>query len=130
MYAYCVIGNGAATQGDLVQKEDPPRVKPLLYVYRVLLIGIHLMRTGMVQANLTALNEEFRLPFLDELIERKIHGAEKGNLASGEATFHQAEYERLVAELEAEAAISHLPSEPICRDALNDLLVRIRLHPI
>jgi hypothetical protein len=35
-----------------------------------------------------------------------------------------------VAELEAEAAISHLPSEPICRDALNDLLVRIRLHPI
>jgi uncharacterized protein len=36
----------AATQWKLFQKEDPPRVKPLLYVYRVLLTGIHLMRTG------------------------------------------------------------------------------------
>jgi predicted nucleotidyltransferase len=120
----------AATQWDMVQKEDPPRVKPLLYVYRVLLTGIHLMRTGTVQANLTALKEEFRLPFLDELIERKIHGAEEGTLDSGQAAFHQAEYERLVTELEAEAAISHLPSEPTCRDALNDLLVRVRLHSI
>jgi predicted nucleotidyltransferase len=120
----------AATQWDMVQKEDPPRVKPLLYVYRVLLTGIHLMRTGTVQANLSALNEEYRLPFLDELIERKIHGAEKGTLASGEAAFHRAEYERLVAELEAVAAISHLPREPTCRDALNDLLVRLRLRQI
>ena len=38
----------AATQWGLFQKEDPPRVKPLLYVYRVLLTGIHLMRTGLV----------------------------------------------------------------------------------
>ncbi len=36
----------AATQWTLFQKESPPRVKPLLYVYRVLLTGIHLMRTG------------------------------------------------------------------------------------
>ena len=36
----------AATQWKLFRKEDPPRVKPLLYVYRVLLTGIHLMRTG------------------------------------------------------------------------------------
>ena len=27
-------------------------LKPLLYVYRVLLTGIHLMRTGVVNANL------------------------------------------------------------------------------
>src|SRR5688500_5690779 len=31
------------TQWRLFQKEDPPRVKPLLYVLRVLLTGIHLM---------------------------------------------------------------------------------------
>lgn len=42
----------AATQWDLFQKDDPPRVKPLLYVYRVLLTGIHLMRTGKVEVNL------------------------------------------------------------------------------
>ena len=47
---------------EAVREGDPPRVKPLLYVYRVLLTGIHLMRTGEVEANLVTLNEEFRLP--------------------------------------------------------------------
>ncbi|MBC7928768.1 MAG: nucleotidyltransferase domain-containing protein, partial [Bryobacteraceae bacterium] len=40
----------AASQWELFRKEDPPRVKPLLYVYRVLLTGIHLMRTGHVES--------------------------------------------------------------------------------
>ncbi|QDT05090.1 putative nucleotidyltransferase [Rubripirellula lacrimiformis] len=34
----------AATQWKLFGKESPPRVKPLLYVFRVLPTGIHLMR--------------------------------------------------------------------------------------
>ena len=38
----------AANQWRLFEKEQPRRVKPLLYVYRVLLTGIHLMRTGRV----------------------------------------------------------------------------------
>lgn len=42
----------AATQWKLFGKESPPRVKPLLYVFRVLLTGIHLMRTGEVEANI------------------------------------------------------------------------------
>ena len=33
----------AATQWKLFEKDHPPKVKPLLYVYRVLLTGIHLM---------------------------------------------------------------------------------------
>ncbi len=45
------------TQWKLFQKADPPHVKPLLYVFRVLLTGIHLMRTGVVEANLPTLNE-------------------------------------------------------------------------
>ena len=118
----------AATQWDLFQKDDPPRDKPLLYVYRVLLTGIHLMRTGRVEANLMVLNDEYRLPYVPELVERKIHGAEKGVLVSGEAAFYRGEFERLTARLEAEANHSRLPDEPGCRDALNDLLVRIRLH--
>jgi len=117
----------AATQWALFQKEEPPRVKPLLYVYRVLLTGIHLMRTGTVEANLAVLNDEFRLPYIPDLIERKIHGAEKGRLESSETEFHRREYERLVAQLEVEGNNSKLPDEPVCRDALNDLLVRIRL---
>ena len=47
------------TQWKLFLKESPRRVKPLLYVYRVLLTGIHLMRTGQIEANLVTLNEEF-----------------------------------------------------------------------
>lgn len=119
----------AATQWDLFQKDEPPRVKPLLYVYRVLLTGIHLMRTGKVEANLVTLDEEFRSPYVPELVERKIRGAEKGTLGSGEATFHKGEYERLTAQPDTAASDSSLPNEPAGRDAINDLLVRIRLAP-
>jgi len=119
----------AATQWGLFEKEAPPKVKPLLYVYRVLLTGIHLMRTGRVEANLVRLNDEFRLPFIPELIERKIGGAEKGTLELSETEFHRREYESLVARLETEGTQSHLPDEPTCRDELNDLLVRVRLKP-
>src|ERR1700756_1400699 len=79
----------AETQWQLFQKEDPPHVKPLLYVYRVLLTGIHLMRTGRIEANLIALNEDFRLPYLAELVRRKIEGAEESKLETPEIEFHQ-----------------------------------------
>src|SRR5207249_5642688 len=64
----------AETQWKLFDKERPRRVKPLLYVYRVLLTGIHLMRTGVVNANLAELNEEPRLPYIADLIARKQSG--------------------------------------------------------
>ena len=38
----------AETQWKLFDKERPRRVKPLLYVYRVLLTGIHLMRIDVL----------------------------------------------------------------------------------
>src|SRR6202158_2805084 len=74
----------AENQWRLFQKEDPPRVKPLLYVFRVLLTGIHLMRTGQIESNLISLNEDFRLPYIGELVGRKIHGAEKSRLKAPE----------------------------------------------
>ena len=61
----------ATNQWELFQKESPPRVKPLLYVFRVLLTGINLMQTGNVEVNLRVLNEEFRLPFIPDLLGRK-----------------------------------------------------------
>jgi predicted nucleotidyltransferase len=119
----------AETQWNLFAKEAEPRVKPLLYVYRVLLTGIHLMKTGAVEANLVKLNEEYKLPYIDELVQRKIHGQEKEKMAQPELSFHRHEYERLVMLLEGAAAESTLAEEPSSRDALNDLLVRIRLKP-
>lgn len=42
-------------------------MKPLLYVYRVLLTGIHLMRTGRIEANLVAVNGKSRLRLVRDL---------------------------------------------------------------
>jgi predicted nucleotidyltransferase len=117
----------AATQWKLFQKEDPPRVKPLLYVYRVLLTGIHLMRTGGVEANLVHLNETYKLPYLPELIELKTSGTETGTLGQAHLVFHQQEYERLRTELEEAFEQTTLPEQPRGASALNDLLVRARL---
>ena len=85
----------AETQWRLFEKERPRRVKPLLYVYRVLLTGIHLMRTGEVEANLVRLNEEARLPHVADLIARKLAGPEQSVLDDADVAFHRREYERL-----------------------------------
>lgn len=116
------------TQRGLLEKESPPRVKPLLYVYRVLLTGIHLMRTGVVEANLNVLNETFRLPYVADLVARKVAGAENMALSMDEVTFHGAEHTRLVAELERAGVESRLPEHPSAAAALDDLLVRIRVQ--
>jgi predicted nucleotidyltransferase len=119
----------AETQWKLFLKESPRRVKPLLYVYRVLLTGIHLMRTGELEANLVTLNEEFQLPYIAELVARKLAGPEKSKLEDADLAFHEAEYQRLRAELQAAHDASTLPELPRdeTRDALNNLLVRVRL---
>jgi uncharacterized protein len=120
----------AETEWRLFSKEQPRRIKPLLYIYRVLLTGIHLMRTGEVEANLVRLNEEFKLPYLPELIASKTSGAERSTLADADIEFHADEYQRLRAELAAAAEQSKLPELPSARDALNDLLVRLRIATI
>ena len=117
----------AETQWRLFDKERPRRVKPLLYVYRVLLTGLRLMRTGEVEANLVRLNEEARLAHVDDLIARKLAGPEKSALDDADVAFHRREYERLVAGLEEAQRASTLPEAPSARPALHDLLVRLRM---
>src|SRR5258705_1369919 len=97
----------AETQWKLFLKESPRRVKPLLYVYRVLLTGIHLMRTGEIEANLVRLNEQFRLPYVPELIARKTSGVEKSTIDDADLAFHDAEFDRLTAVLEEAGAATH-----------------------
>jgi predicted nucleotidyltransferase len=117
----------AETQWRLFEKEQPRRVKPLLYVYRVLLTGIHLMRTGRVEANLLTLNEEHRLPYVPELVQRKLEGPEKGSLPEGDFSFHEREFRRLREELERARDSSSLPEAPNGRAGLHEMLVRLRL---
>lgn len=118
----------AETEWTLLNKETPKRIKPLLYVYRALLTGIHMMHTGEVEANLQHLNRSFKLPYLDELIARKSEGAEKAHLEETDMAFYEKEYARLQGELEQASQNSRLPESPSSKQALNDLLLRVRLN--
>ena len=84
------------------------------------------MRTGRVEANLPELNEIFKLPYIDELLQRKLAGPEHSTLPEADLTFYQSEYDSLRGELQAAHERSALPELPTARGALNDLLVRLR----
>ena len=87
------------------------------------------MRTGEVEANLVKLNETFRLPYIGELVARKLSGPEQSKLEDADVAFHEAEYGRLRGELQAAHEASQLPEIPSeeTRSGLNDLLIRVRL---
>ena len=116
----------AQNQWLLFEKERPRRVKPLLYVFRVLLSGIHMMRTGEVNANLVECNREEGLPWVDELIARKMAGGEQGTLSGEDVALYEREYLRLRERLAAEAERSTLPEAPTAGEGIKDLLRRIR----
>ncbi|HWB20943.1 MAG TPA: nucleotidyltransferase domain-containing protein [Phycisphaerales bacterium] len=110
-----------------VVKSGRPTVKGLLYTYRVLLAGIHLMRTGKVESNLRRLNEIFKLNHINDLIAAKIAGEEKQELKES-LDWHENEFNRLCAMLEDAHDHSQLPEEPTNRAAFNDLLIRSRMR--
>lgn len=116
----------ARSQWQLCQKHDPPRIKPLLYTLRVLLTGLYLMQTGQVEANLVHLNEQFKLPYVPDLVRRKVGGLEKEVLPEMDWTFFEREYSRLTRQLEQARDDSQLPEQPTAKPALNALLLRLR----
>ncbi|WP_036485284.1 DNA polymerase beta superfamily protein [Myxosarcina sp. GI1] len=119
----------AKTQRRLFEKSTIKKIKPLLYIYRVLLTGIYLMNTGIIEANLVKLNQEFKISYLSDLIAIKTEGKEKSILESDNVDFYLQECDRLLAELETAAANSHLPDSPseATKAKLNDLLVEARI---
>lgn len=108
-------------------REPAPTVKHLLYAYRVLLTGIHMMRTGEVVANLSSLEKVFCVEGLLTLMERKRAGAEAMALAGGEIAEHEKRLDALEEELCAAHERSSLPEVPTTAAALEDLVVRLRL---
>ncbi len=103
-------------------------VKRLLYCYRVLLSGIHVLRAGRIEANLGVLSDEHGLPSIAELIERKRAGRELGALAPREAEAHRAVLDALRAKLADAHAACTLPEEPTSLDALDAYVVRARME--
>lgn len=119
----------AENQWRLFGKETPHRVKPLLYVLRVLLTGTYLMRTGIIETNLSSLNATFQLPYIPDLIARKLAGPEQALLTEADMALYQREFARLRGDLEAARDASTLPEAPTweTKAALHALLVRLRL---
>jgi len=115
-----------ATQLKLLEKQESKTAKALLYAYRVLLTGIHLLKTGEVEANLRHLNEHFRLSWIDGLIASKTQ--ELAAPADLDWPLHQERLKELEQRLDQAYAQSRLPED---RDfaAVNELLVRLRLGP-
>jgi predicted nucleotidyltransferase len=120
----------ADNQWKLFSKEESPRIKPLLYTFRVLLTGIHLMREAEIEANLVRLNELYPASRVSDLIERKREGVEREFLGQDEIALCEQEIVSLRNRLVAESASTLLPESPSSRAALNDLLIRIRLKTL
>jgi hypothetical protein len=113
------------TQLNLLEKEEVKKAKTLLYAYRVVLTGIHLLRTGEVQANIVELNRQFKLPFIDELIAKK-QAKEHGGLSGLDYDWHRAELARWEERLGVAFEQSKLPEESPGNE-VHDFLVKLRL---
>ena len=113
-----------ATQRKLIEKQPAKTAKAVLYAYRVLLTGIHLLRTGEVEANILRLNDGFKLPAIGELIAMKTE--EKIAPADLDWPSHAARLDELESALDRAFAESAL-SDHRDRKAVNDLLVKLRL---
>lgn len=114
-----------ATQRKLIDKEEPKRAKPLLYAYRVLMTGIHLLRTGVIEANLLRLNESFHFDFLPGLVARKT-SCENVPVGDIDWAFHEAQLANLENVLDQAYADSFLPEKSDRRD-VNAFLIELRL---
>ncbi|MDP5311031.1 nucleotidyltransferase domain-containing protein [Streptomyces poriferorum] len=118
----------ANTQWRLFEKTG--ELKPLLYTFRALLTGIHLMRSGEVLAHLPTLLGRVPAPsYLPGLIEAKA-AAEHGGADGVDAVAVARDIESLHQVLDGAQADSGLPDAASGFDALHELVVRARLTPV
>ncbi|MBT2225564.1 nucleotidyltransferase domain-containing protein [Nonomuraea sp. NEAU-A123] len=114
----------ARTQWRLFEKNG--ELKPLLYTFRVLATGIHLMRTGELDADLTHLFG-YVPAYVPDLVAAKRdaeHGRAPAITAAGD------DVASLTATLEAARDSSPLPEAATVRNAMHDLVVRARLATV
>ncbi|MEO3815994.1 nucleotidyltransferase domain-containing protein [Plantactinospora sp. B24E8] len=110
-------------------------LKPLLYTFRTLLTGIHLMRTGELLAHLPTLVD--RVPgapaYLGALVAAKAAGEHRRLAELPDAPAAErldADLAALHETLDRAQRDSRLPEQPDAAAALHDLLVRVRLATV
>ncbi|MCX4968489.1 nucleotidyltransferase domain-containing protein [Streptomyces sp. NBC_00654] len=115
----------AGTQWRLFEKTG--ELKPLLYTFRALLTGIHLMRSGRVLAHLPTLLGQVAAPaYLPGLIAAKAE-AEHGAAEELDTAAVERDVEGLHRVLDEARTRSLLADAVTEFDALNELVVRARL---
>lgn len=107
----------------LIDKEATRKVKRILYLYRVLMTGTHVLRTGVLEANILKLNQLFGLESIPRLIEAK--QLEWSDLPENIQVYWD-ELARLEMEMARAYETSSLPSEVSGLDELSAFLVRLR----
>lgn len=103
-------------------------VKKYIHTYRCLLMGIHLMLTGVVHMDISSLADYYHHPQVLLLLADKASGITVISDVSKKT--HQFMIEHLTSELERAREKSRLPEKPTqaTRDALEQLLIRVRLE--
>lgn len=100
--------------------------KSVLYAYRVLLSGIHVLETGEIEAQLPVLVETYSTEGVGELITLKVEGTEKQYLEQDLVQTHLTRLNELEERLDAAFETSTLPETIDNTPALSDYLVRAR----
>lgn len=127
-HVYHAYAGYARDQWQMWRKEaeaGAPRLKPLLYAYRVSLTGLHLLGSGEVNANLTELAPVYGYGHLLDLVAAKEQEKATLDLPLDE---HDTALAQLQERLLDAFASSPLPDKPANRPALNDFLIRVRLE--
>lgn len=118
----------AKTQWRLFERNG--ELKPLLYTFRALLTGVHLMRTGEVQAHLPSLIEAQGGPrYLPELIAAKVDGEHRpldSVPGAPDAEMLAADVLEWLEWLDVAENGSALPQEPSVHEELHQLVLRLR----
>jgi uncharacterized protein len=115
--------------GNQLRFVDKPEatVRECLYAYRVALTGIHLLKTGRVEANLTHLLPDYPQAGVDELLHRKRNQREKTPLPPDLKSRHRERLAELETELAQAFESSPLPAEHPDLRPMHDFVVRVRL---
>ncbi len=108
-------------------KAEVKRAKPLLYCYRVALTGVHLMRTGELDAFLPRLAARYGFDEVEALAEKKRSTAEYVAISEEEVDRHRSAWARLEEELEASKEASPLPDRAANAAEVEDWLVELRV---
>ena len=107
-----------------------PRAKKMLYTFRVALTGVHLLKTGQLEADVTVNAPRYGFDQVLELVERKVATAEQVVLTPDEDQRFRALWPSLEKMLQDARDASPLPEQPPNREDIERWLIKLRRHEL